>query len=79
MLESMLKICIYTGINADVTLEDGRNVKIGLEFWKQNSQLLSLVDLQCCDVGAGNGERVIKIWLRQKLDLQIGRETNHSP
>ena len=22
MLESMLKICIYTGINADVTLED---------------------------------------------------------
>ena len=36
MLESMLKICIYTGINADVTLEDaqtdGRNVKIELEF-----------------------------------------------
>ena len=35
--QSMLKICIYTGINADVTLEDGRthgqrNVKIGLEF-----------------------------------------------
>ena len=54
-------------------------MKIGLEFWKQNSQLLSLVDLQCCDVGAGNGERVIKIWLRQKLDLQIGREINHSP
>ena len=34
MLESMLKICIYTGSNADVTLEDdGRqNVKIELEF-----------------------------------------------
>ena len=31
--QSMLKICIYTGINADVTLEDGRrNVKIELEF-----------------------------------------------
>ena len=32
----MLKICIYTGINADVTLEDnGRNVKIGLELWNR--------------------------------------------
>ena len=27
MLESMLKICIYTGINADVTLEDGQRTE----------------------------------------------------
>ena len=44
MLESMLKICIYTGINADVTLEDGRTDGQRTEcedrarILKQNSQ-----------------------------------------
>ena len=40
MLESMLKICIYTGINADVTLEDnGRTTECeDRAILKQNSQ-----------------------------------------
>ena len=43
MLESMLKICIYTGINADVTLEDGRTdgrteCEDRARILKQNSQ-----------------------------------------
>ena len=40
MLESMLKICIYTGINADVTLEDGRTTECEdrARILKQNSQ-----------------------------------------
>ena len=34
--------CHIVEIWRDVTLEDdGRNVKIGLEFWKQNSQFQS--------------------------------------
>ena len=41
MLESMLKICIYTGINADVTLEDGQRTECEdrARILKQNSQL----------------------------------------
>ena len=40
MLESMLKICIYTGINADVTLEDARTeCEDRARILKQNSQL----------------------------------------
>ena len=40
MLESMLKICIYTGINADVTLEDARTTECEdrARILKQNSQ-----------------------------------------
>ena len=40
MLESMLKICIYTGINADVTLDDARTeCEDRARILKQNSQL----------------------------------------
>ena len=50
MLESMLKICIYTGINADVTLEDGRThgrteCEDRARILKQNSQLHALISL----------------------------------
>ncbi len=40
MLESMLKICIYIGINADVTLEDGQRTTECEDraILKQNSQ-----------------------------------------
>ena len=50
MLESMLKICIYIGINADVTLEDGQRTTECEDraILKQNSQkeLLSGEDIE---------------------------------
>ena len=43
MLESMLKICIYIGINADVTLEDGQRTTECEDraILKQNSQYMT--------------------------------------
>ena len=77
MLESMLKICIYTGINADVTLEDGRTTECeDSAILKQNSQFQIRLPRYLSIIGVGEAEQISNHSnnffkaLKQRLKLQ---------